>query len=143
MQTQIPEWLLEQIDNQSVTDILISSDGCLIDPGSVTNDRGAGTILALSVLIFIFGLFTVAAVFGTQMLAFTRVQATTETIALAAADALRGVSSGNPCIVAKDIASDSQIVLERCRIVGFEVFIETSVETFGFVLSARARAGPS
>jgi hypothetical protein len=65
------------------------------------------------------------------MLAFTRVQATTETIALAAADALRGVSSGNPCIVAKDIASDSQIVLERCRIVGFEVFIDTSVETFG------------
>jgi secretion/DNA translocation related TadE-like protein len=110
--------------------------------GSITNDRGAGAILALSVLIFIFGLFTVAAVFGTQMLAFTRIQATTETIALAAADALRGVSSGNPCIVAKDIASDNQIVLERCRIVGFEVFIETSVETFGFVLSARARAGP-
>jgi hypothetical protein len=44
--------------------------------------------------------------------------------------------------VAKDIASDSQIVLERCRIVGFEVFIETSVETFGFVQTARTRAGP-
>jgi hypothetical protein len=43
--------------------------------------------------------------------------------------------------VAKDIASDSQIVLERCRIVGFEVFIETSVETFRFVLTARARSG--
>jgi hypothetical protein len=69
-------------------------------------------------------------------------QATTESIALAAADALRGVSSGNPCVVAKDIANDSQIVLERCRIVGFEVFIETSLETFGFALTARARAGP-
>jgi secretion/DNA translocation related TadE-like protein len=110
--------------------------------GSITDDRGAGAILALSVLIFIFGLFTVAAVFGTQMLAFTRIQATTETIALAAADALRGVSSGSPCVVAKDIASDSQIVLERCRIVGFEVFIETNAETLGFVLIARARAGP-
>jgi hypothetical protein len=76
------------------------------------------------------------------MLAFTRMQATTETIALAAADALRGVSSGSPCVVAKDIASDSQIVLERCRIVGFEVFIETNAETLGFVLIARARAGP-
>jgi hypothetical protein len=76
------------------------------------------------------------------MLAFTRIQATTESIALAAADALIGVSSGNPCIVAKDIASDSQIVLERCRIVGFEVFIETSVKTFGFVQTARTRAGP-
>jgi secretion/DNA translocation related TadE-like protein len=110
--------------------------------GPVTNDRGAGTILALSVLIFIFGLFTVAAVFSNQMLLLTRIQATTESIALAAADALRGVSSGSPCVVAKDIASDSQIVLERCRTVGFEVFIETNVETLGFVLTARARAGP-
>ena len=75
------------------------------------------------------------------MLAFTRIQARTESFARAAADALKGVSSGNPCIVAKDIASDSQIVLERCRIVGFEVSIETSVETFGFVLTARARSG--
>ena len=75
------------------------------------------------------------------MLAFTRIQARTESFALDAADALKGVSSGNPCIVAKDIASDSQIVLERCRIVGFEVFIETSVETFEFVLTARARSG--
>jgi hypothetical protein len=75
------------------------------------------------------------------MLAFTRIQARTESFALASADALKGVSSGNPCIVAKDIASDSQIVLERCRIVGFEVSIETSVETFGFVLTARARSG--
>jgi hypothetical protein len=65
------------------------------------------------------------------MLAFTRIQAIAESIALAAAAALKSVSSANPCIVAKDIASDSQIVLERCRIVGFEVFIDTSVETFG------------
>ena len=112
-------------------------------PRSVANDRGAGTILALSVLVLILGFFTVTSVINAQMLAFTRIQASTESIALAAADALRGVSSGIPCIVAKDIASDRQIVLERCRIVGFEVFIETSVETFGVLLQARARAGPS
>ena len=65
-------------------------------PGSIAHDRGAGTILAVSVLILIFGLFSIASIFGTQMLASTRMQATTESIALAAADALRGVSSGNP-----------------------------------------------
>ena len=70
-------------------------------------------------------------------------QATTETIALAATDALRGVSSGYPCIVAKDIAANNQLVLERCRIVGFEVFIETSSELMGLEHKARARAGPS
>jgi hypothetical protein len=33
MQTQIPEWLLELIDNQNVTDILLSSAACQIDFG--------------------------------------------------------------------------------------------------------------
>jgi len=33
VKTQIPDWLLELIDNQSVTDILLSSDGCQIDFG--------------------------------------------------------------------------------------------------------------
>jgi pilus assembly protein CpaF len=33
MQTQIPEWLLELIDNQNVTDILLSSATCQIDFG--------------------------------------------------------------------------------------------------------------
>jgi len=107
----------------------------------VGTDRGAGTILAISILIVFFALFAASSLVSTQLLGFTRLQATTNSIALAAADALRGVSTGNPCIVAKDIASNSQLVLERCRIVGFEVFIETSVETFGFVLTARARSG--
>jgi hypothetical protein len=44
--------------------------------------------------------------------------------------------------VAKDIATKNQLVLERCRIVGFEVFIETSLELTGIVHKARARAGP-
>jgi secretion/DNA translocation related TadE-like protein len=108
----------------------------------VKNDRGAGTILAISILIVFFALFASGSLVSTQLLGLTRLQATTNSIALAAADALRGVSTGNPCIVAKDIASNSQIVLKRCRIVGFEVFIETALETLGIVHEARARAGP-
>ncbi len=106
------------------------------------NDRGAGTILAISILIVFFSLFAASSLISAQLLGFTRLQATTNSIALAAADALRGVSTGNPCIVAKDIASNNKLVLERCRIVGFEVFIETNMETFGIVQKARARAGP-
>ena len=106
------------------------------------NDRGAGTILAISILIIFFALFAASSLVSTHLLGFTRLQAATDSIALASADALRGVSTGNPCIVAKDIASNSQVVLERCRIVGFEVFIETSLETLGLVHKARARAGP-
>ena len=108
----------------------------------VGTDRGAGTILAISILIVFFALFAASSLVSTHLLGFTRLQATTNSIALAAADVLRGVSTGNPCIVAKDIASNSQLVLERCRIVGFEVFIETNLETLGIVQKARARAGP-
>ena len=106
------------------------------------NDAGAGTILAISILIVFFALFAASSLVSTQLLGFTRLQATTNSIALAAADALRGVSTGNPCIVAKAVASNSQLILERCRIVGFEVFIETSFESWGLVHKARARAGP-
>ena len=106
------------------------------------NDRGAGAILAISILIVFFSLFAASSLVSTQILGFSRLQATTNSIALAAADALRGVSTGNPCIVAKDIARNSQLVLERCRIVGFEVFIETNMEALGIVHKARARAGP-
>ena len=110
--------------------------------GTVKSDGGAGTILAISILIVFFFFFSAYSLVSTQLLGFTRLQATTNSIALAAADALRGVSTGNQCIVAKDIASNNQLVLERCRIVGFEVFIETNMETLGIVQKARARAGP-
>jgi len=109
---------------------------------SLENDTGAGTILAFGLIIVILGIFSAGSFFSAQLLVNTRLQATTEAMALAAANALRGVSSGYPCIVAKDIATNSQLVLERCRIVGFEVFIETSFESFGIVHKARARAGP-
>lgn len=110
--------------------------------GSITNDAGVGTILALGLLIATLGIFSAGGFFSIHLLANTRLQATTESIALAAADALRGVSSGYPCIVAKDIAVNSQLVLERCRSVGFEVFIETSLELTGVVHKVQARAGP-
>ena len=110
--------------------------------GPVNKEAGAGTILALSIIFLILGIFSAGSIFSSQTLVNTRIQATTDSIALAATDALRGISSGYPCIVAKDIALNSQLVLERCRIVGFEVFIETSQEISGFVHKARARAGP-
>lgn len=111
-------------------------------PRSVISDTGAGTILAFAVIFLVLGIFSAGSIFSLHLLVNSRIQATTEAIALAAADALRGVSTGYPCIVAKDIAANSQLVLDRCRIVGFEVFIETSSETAGIVHTARARAGP-
>ncbi len=112
-------------------------------PRTIRNESGAGTILALALVIVTLGIFSAVSFFSMHLLANTRLQAATEAIALAATDALRGVSSGYPCIVAKDIAVNNRLVLDRCRIVGFEVFIETSLELTGIVHKAKARAGPS
>ncbi|MFM7013638.1 MAG: hypothetical protein ACKOXT_01430 [Actinomycetota bacterium] len=106
------------------------------------SEAGAGTVLALAVIFVVISSLIGGAVIAQQSYLQRSLEATTETMALAAADALLGVSTGFPCIVAKDIAAMSQVNLERCRIVGFEVFIETASESFGFTRRAKARAGP-
>jgi secretion/DNA translocation related TadE-like protein len=109
----------------------------------INSELGAGTILSIGLIVGTLGIFSAGSIFSLHLLENTRLQATTDSMALAATDALRGVSSGYPCIVAKDIAAKAKVELERCRIVGFEVFIETSLELSGIVHKARARAGPS
>lgn len=106
------------------------------------NDLGVGTILALSVMFVAISLLSTGLLVAQQSYQQRSLEATTETMALAAADALLGVSTGFPCIVAKDIAAMSQVNLERCRIVGFEVFIETTSDSLDFTQRAKARAGP-
>jgi hypothetical protein len=35
------------------------------------------------------------------------------------------------------------VILDECRIVGFEAFVKMHVDSMGIVLNATARAGPS
>lgn len=104
-------------------------------------ERGAGTILALAIVFIAITFAALALSIGVRMLENSRVSKQTDSIALAAADALRGVSTGYPCIVAKDMAEMNGLELRLCRIVGFEVLIETSKnDPLGEIIS-RARAG--
>lgn len=105
-------------------------------------ESGAGAILGIVILISCFAFFSLGSLFGRQVVDLARLEAISETMALAAADALRGVTTGYPCIVAKDIATINKVHLDRCRIVGFEVFVETSLDGTDFSISSRARAGP-
>jgi hypothetical protein len=108
----------------------------------IESEGGAGSSLALLVVISAIGLLSVGSVFASQELEKARLEAATEAIAIASANALIGVNTGFPCIVAKDIAAINQVILERCRIVGFEVFVETSSNEFGFTHRSKSRAGP-
>ncbi|MEY3846872.1 MAG: hypothetical protein RJA66_1139, partial [Actinomycetota bacterium] len=42
-----------------------------------------------------------------------------------------------------EIAIENMVILDECRIVGFEAFVQMRVQGIGIVLNARARAGPS
>lgn len=106
-------------------------------------DRGSGTVLALAAVGLAVSVFGVGQVIAQNMLLQQRVQVVTQSMALAAADALRGLNSGFPCPVAAQIGQISSVELDRCRIVGFEVFISAHAQGVGMILSASALAGPS
>lgn len=109
----------------------------------MNSDRGSGTVLALAAVAMAISVLGVSQVIAQNLLIQQRVQVVTETMALAAADALRGLNSGFPCPVAAQIGQISSVELDRCRIVGFEVFISAHAQGVGIVLSASALAGPS
>ena len=104
-------------------------------------ERGSGTVLALSVAFVGVSLFAVLQLAALQMLQHARTQAVADAAAIAAEDALRGLSTGYPCEVAKQLTTENGMELLECRIVNLEVFINVQSETLGIVLIARARAG--
>lgn len=78
-----------------------------------------------------------------NLLSSARLTAIAESAALTADDALRGLGTGYPCEIAREIAAENMVILDECRIVGFEAFVKMHVESMGIVLNATARAGPS
>jgi secretion/DNA translocation related TadE-like protein len=106
-------------------------------------DRGSGTVLALSVIFACLASFGVAQVVALEALTQARLEAAADSAALAADDALRGLTIGYPCEIAKAVALENMANLDECRIVGFEAFVNLRVKSMGIVLNASARAGPS
>jgi hypothetical protein len=95
-------------------------------------------MIALSVTCF--GITQTVAL---HLLLGARLNAVAESAALSADDALRGLITGYPCEIAREIASENMVILDECRIVGFEAFVKMHVDSMGIVLNATARAGPS
>ena len=107
------------------------------------SENGAGTVLALAVVSLAVTLLIVSQSLAFNLLSHLRLQATSDSIAVAAADSLRGLSLGFPCEVAEQISVANMVNLVECRIVGLEVFITVHSDAVGIVLIAKARAGPS
>lgn len=106
-------------------------------------ESGSGTILAVAVIGISVATFGISQAIAMNLLTEARLVATAEAAALSADDALRGLITGYPCEIAKEIASTNMAFLDECRIVGFEAFVKVRVQSMGIVLNASARAGPS
>ena len=104
---------------------------------------GAGSVLALSLSFASIAGFGVAQVIALRVLTQVRLDVAADSAALSADDALRGLTVGYPCEIAKAVALENMAILDECRIVGFEAFVNLQVESMGIVLNASARAGPS
>ena len=110
------------------------------------DERGAGTVLALSLVAVALGVLTwvsIATHIATKQL---EAQALADRVALAADESLRGKGEGPPCELAKRISEQNGGQLDRCRIVErkvvreLHIYIDFSFSTKTATLSLQASA---
>jgi secretion/DNA translocation related TadE-like protein len=109
------------------------------------SERGSGTVLAAGLGMVVILAMTMLLLLVQSAVMASRAAAAADLAALAAADALRGVSAGEPCAVAAAVAARHEARVVSCTEGGDQsVEIRTELTT-GTVLGAasgRARAGP-
>ena len=77
-------------------------------------ERGSSTIVALGTLLACMTLMTGLGLAGKVFFATAKAEGTADMAALAAADAVRGVASGDPCTVAKKLVEKDGAELVEC-----------------------------
>lgn len=110
---------------------------------SMKAESGSGTILAIALMTASLGVFALTQSIVLAEIEHHRLNVRVEAIALAAADSLRGLTTGYPCEVAGKMAKRFEISLDKCRVEAFEVEVESHKEVLGIRLISKARAGAS
>ncbi len=100
---------------------------------SWTLERGSGSVLAIGIIAAMLSLVSVFAIPMLRELEQRRLQVMADTVAIAAADALRGLVAGSPCEVARSFSAHVTL----CQVLDTDVRIELRNGS----LTARARAG--
>jgi secretion/DNA translocation related TadE-like protein len=108
-------------------------------------ERGSGTVLAAGLGLVVLAAMVMLLLLAQAAVMASRAAAAADLAALAAADALRGVSAGEPCLVAAALAARHDARLVSC-VEGGDQSVEVRTElTAGTILGAaagHARAGP-
>ncbi|UXM90965.1 Rv3654c family TadE-like protein [Paenarthrobacter sp. JL.01a] len=112
---------------------------------SFGSERGSGSVLALAL-----GAVVTALLLGVLLLAQagvmgSRAASAADLAALAAADAARGLTTGEPCAVASEVVGHHNATLSSCLVTGgevVEVVTEVAYPLSWGVATGHAKAGP-
>ena len=107
------------------------------------SDRGSATVLGLGLIGAIVAGALAANFACFWLISAEKVRVAADLAAVAAADSVRGLITGEPCLAAGQIAHMYMVSLDTCRIVGFESFIRLHTNAAGLTLEAISRAGPA
>lgn len=121
---------------------------CLASKASSENqhpEEGSGTVLALTIIVALLVVTVVIAGLIGVVSANRRASAAADLSALAAADAYRGLTEGDPCAVAADLAERHGAHLESCTFPDRPETVEVTVAVpvagpMGMLGPARVRA---
>lgn len=107
-------------------------------------DRGAGTVLALSLVALVLTLTGGALVIGSAVVASHRARLAADLASLAGASAAQDGATTAACAAASQVARANGAVTQTCSVVGADVEVTVSVATslWPAPATARSRAGP-
>ena len=107
-----------------------------------TDDRGSGSVLALSIVCAVLAVGGGAITVVGAGAAHARAAAAADLAAIAAADVATGRADGVPCEAAEVVARANIARLVSCSQAGLIVTVTASTPYLGLSASASARAGP-
>ena len=108
----------------------------------MSDERGAGTALALAVVAAVVALFVLLAAVAVVLDARRRSVSVADAAALAGADTALGNASGVPCERAAHLAASAHLRLDACAQRGDLVRVAVSTVVLGLAVRAEAVAGP-
>jgi secretion/DNA translocation related TadE-like protein len=104
------------------------------------SESGSGSVLGLGIIFVILGIMGLTLAVNNESLDLSRLQARTDSAALAGEDVLRGLATGYPCETAEKIVEEVGGTLETCHIVKLDIYISVYSQLMGIVHRVHAHA---
>lgn len=118
-----------------------ASRGATCTGSPLADDRGAGSVTALTMIATLVMVAGLLLPFAGLMVVQVRAQTLSDRAALAAADATSGALVGQPCVLASDILRAIRMDAWSCEVDGGDAFVTLRVPFGPVHVEVRSRAG--